>query len=267
MAQRLAPVQATYLGYHGTTGLKAMDYRISDPHVDSVGLSEGYYIESLARLPNCLWCYRPPQPSALSQPRATDIGITFASLNNLRKIAAPMLSMWARVLRALPQARLVIAGAGATRAARGMHAQLAKDGIDASRVELVDWLQPRAFAALHGRIDIALDTYPFNGGATTISALYNGVPVVSMAGRCAASRCGLTILANAGIPELAARDGDEFVGVACALANDPARLHSLKRELPGIMQRSPMMNEAQFVADFEQLCRGLWRRWCSSAPR
>jgi predicted O-linked N-acetylglucosamine transferase (SPINDLY family) len=178
-----------------------------------------------------------------------------------------MLSIWARVLRALPQTRLVIAGAGDTRAARGMQGRLAKEGIDPSRVELVGWLQPRAFAALHGRIDIALDTYPFNGGATTISALYNGVPVVSMAGRCAASRCGLTIMTNAGISELVVRDGDEFVRVACALANDLTRLHALKCKLPGIMQRSPMMNEARFVADFEQLCRGLWRRWCNSAPR
>jgi len=266
LAQRLAPVQATWLGYHGTTGLAAMDYRLTDRHADPPGESEGNYVEQLARLPHCLWCYRPPahaaQPPQRVQPRGA---LHFASLNNLRKITPRMVELWSRILQRIPDSRLVVAGAGEGPARRALLAQLVGQGIEPSRVECVDWLQPADFAAFHARVDIALDTYPFNGGATTIGALHAGVPVVSLAGRTAASRCGRTILVNAGLESLVAQDAQGYVETVCALAGDRIRLWELQARLPQQLRSSPLMDEARFVADLEELYRAMWRRWCGDA--
>jgi predicted O-linked N-acetylglucosamine transferase (SPINDLY family) len=265
-AQRLAPVQATWLGYHGTTGITAMDYRLTDRHADPPGESEGNYVEQLARLPHCLWCYRPPAHAAQPPQRASRRGApVFASLNNLRKITPRMLDLWARILQRLPDSRLLVAGAGEGPARRGLLAQLVGQGVEPTRVECVDWLQPADFAAFHARVDIALDTYPFNGGATTIGALHAGVPVVSLAGRTAASRCGRTILRNVGLEELVAPDAEGYIEAACALASDRVRLPVLQARLPEQLQSSPLMDEARFVDDLEELYRALWRRWCEKA--
>jgi predicted O-linked N-acetylglucosamine transferase (SPINDLY family) len=259
LAQRLAPVQATYLGYHGSTGLAAMDYRITDALADPPGQTENDYVERLARMPHCLWCYRSPAHVRAPEPAPRPgPAITFGSLNNLRKITPRMLGLWAEILRRLPQARLLMASAGDGPAMRSNLARLAQLGIEARRVELSGWLQPAKFAELHARIDIALDTYPFNGGATTIGALELGVPVVSLAGRSPASRCGRTILTNAGLPELATGRGEDFVETACALAGDRERLADLKARLPAMLRRSPIMDERGFVTDLEALYRKMW---------
>jgi predicted O-linked N-acetylglucosamine transferase (SPINDLY family) len=266
LAQRLAPVQATWLGYHGTTGLTAMDYRLTDRHADPPGESEGNYVEQLARLPHCLWCYRPPAHAAQPPQRALCRGApVFASLNNLRKITPRMLELWSRILHRLPDSRLLVAGAGQGPARRSLLTELAGQGIEPSRVECVDWLQPADFAAFHARVDVALDTYPFNGGATTIGALHAGVPVISLAGRTAASRCGRTILVNAGLENLVAQDAQGYVDTACALARDRVRLSGLQARLPEQLRSSPLMDEARFVADLEELYRAMWRRWCADA--
>ena len=129
-------------------------------------------------------------------------------------------------------------------------------------MERVGWLQPADFAALHARIDVALDTYPFNGGTTTIEALARGVPVVTWSGRTAASRCGRTILSTIGLPELVADSAERYVATAVDLARDRERLAALKSDLPARFRRSAIMDEARFVADLEGLYRRMWRDWC-----
>jgi protein O-GlcNAc transferase len=265
LAQRTAPVQATYLGYHGTTGLATMDYRITDAYADPPGETEAHYVERLARMPHCLWCYRPALHEPERPPAARRDGeIVLASLNNLRKVAAPVVALWARVLLAVPAARLAIAGAADGPALRAVLARLAAHGVDHARIECIGWLKPADFAALHARIDLALDTHPFNGGTTTIEALARGVPVVSWSGRTAASRCGRTILSSIGLPELVADSAERYVEIAAALARDRARLAALRADLPARMRRSPIMDEARFVADLEHLYRRMWRDWCEA---
>jgi protein O-GlcNAc transferase len=263
LARRVAPVQAAYLGYHGTTGLATMDYRITDSFADPPGATEAYYVEQLARMPHCLWCYRPAlhEPERLrAVPPAGDV--IFASLNNLRKVATPVVALWARLLLAVPASRLVIAGAADGPASRDVLARLTGHGVDPARIERIGWLEPAAFAALHARIDVALDTYPFNGGTTTIEALARGVPVVSWSGRTAASCCGRTILSTIGLPELLADSAERYVEIAADLARDRDRLAALKSDLPARVQRSAIMDEARFVADLEDLYRRMWRDWC-----
>jgi protein O-GlcNAc transferase len=263
LARRVAPVQATYLGYHGTTGLAAMDYRITDSYADPLGQTEAHYVERLARMPHCLWCYRPALHEPAWLPAEGRTGeVVFASLNNLRKIAPPVVALWARLLLAAPAARLVIAGAADGPALRDLLARLAGHGVAPARVECIGWLQPAEFAALHARIDVALDTYPFNGGTTTIEALARGVPVVSWSGRTAASRCGHTILSTIGLPELVADGAEHYVEIAAGLARDRDRLAALKSGLPARIRSSAIMDEAAFVDDLEDLYRGMWRDWC-----
>jgi len=267
LARRLAPVQATYLGYHGTTGLSSVDYRITDPYADPPGQTEPHYVEKLARMPHCVWCYRPAShESARVTAERRDEGITFASLNNLRKISMPVVTLWARILLAVPGARLVIAGASEGPALRAVLAQLAGSGVNPARVECLRWLAPADFATLHARIDLALDTYPFNGGTTTIEALARGVPVMSWSGRTAASRCGRTILSNIGHAELVADGAERYVEATVSLGRDRARLSALKSGLPNRVRRSPLMDEARFVADLEHLYRRMWHSWCFEQP-
>ena len=263
LARRLAPVQATYLGYHGTTGLAAMDFRITDSNADPPGRTEAHYVERLARMPHCLWCYRPARHEPERLPADGRTGdVVLASLNNLRKIAPPVVAVWARLLLAVPGARLVIAGAADGPALRDLLARLTEHGVPPVRVECIGWLQPAAFAALHARIDVALDTYPFNGGTTTIEALARGVPVVSWSGRTAASRCGRTILSTIGLPDLVADSAERYVQIAAGLARNRDRLAALKSDLPARIRRSAIMDEAAFVDDLETLYRGMWRDWC-----
>ena len=263
LARRLAPMQATYLGYHGTTGLAAMDFRITDSYADPPGRTEAHYVERLARMPHCLWCYRPARHEPERLPADGRTGeVVFASLNNLRKVAPPVVALWARLLLAVPAARLVIAGAADGPALRDLLARLTGHGVAPARVECIGWLQPAEFAALHARIDVALDTYPFNGGTTTIEALARGVPVVSWSGRTAASRCGRTILSTIGLPELVAADAERYVEIAASLVRDRDRLAALKSGLPARVRRSAIMDEAAFVDDLEGLYRGMWRDWC-----
>jgi len=243
-----------------------MDYRITDAYADPPGQTETHYVEKLARMPHCLWCYRParhePERRLPAERRTGEV--VLASLNNLRKIAPPVVALWARLLLAVPEARLVIAGAADGPASRDLLSRLAGDGVDPARVECIGWLQPADFAALHARIDVALDTYPFNGGTTTIEALARGVPVVSWSGRTAASRCGRTILTAIGLPELLADSAERYVEIAAGLARDRERLAALKSGLPARMRRSAIMDEAAFVEDLEDLYRGMWRDWCQA---
>ena len=264
MALRCAPVQVTYLGYPATTGLAAVDYRLTDARADPPGRTEAHYCERLLRLPHCLWCFRPAWPSAAARraPRAGN-GIVFGSLNNVRKLSARIVGLWGRLLARMPEARLLIASLAEGPTRGRVLRELGAAGADPGRVECLPWLNPDRFAELHARVDIALDAFPFNGGTTTIEALWHGVPVVSLSGRSFASRAGCSILGNAGLGELAAESEEGYIEAAVALARDPDRLARLHAELPEMLRRSPIMDEAGFTAGLESVLRAAWREWCA----
>lgn len=253
-ARRCAPVQVTYLGYPATTGLSAMDYRLTDALADPPGDSDAHYTERLVRLPGCLWCYRPELPSVAERWRAQP-GITFGSLNNGRKLSARIVQLWADVLVATPGSRLVIASLADGMLRRRVLGQFAAAGVDPERIQSVPWLSPVKFADLHASIDIALDSFPFGGGTTTIEALWHGVPVVTLPGATFASRAGKSILGHVGVPELVARNETDFVSIAVGLAADRARVARLHAELPARLGASSIMDEAGFVRGLEQAYR------------
>jgi predicted O-linked N-acetylglucosamine transferase (SPINDLY family) len=264
LALRCAPVQVTYLGYPATTGLAAVDYRLTDAFADPPGLTEAHYSERLLRLPHCLWCYRPAWPSAAER-RVPLEGreVVFGSMNNFRKLAPRIVAVWGRLLGRVPRARLLIASLAEGPTRERVLGQLAAAGIARERIECVAWLNPDRFAELHARVDIVLDAFPFNGGTTTIEALWHGAPVVSLSGRSFASRAGRSILANAGLADLAVEEDERYVEVAARLALDRGRLARLHAELPDMMRRSPIMDEARFTADLESVLRAAWREWCA----
>jgi predicted O-linked N-acetylglucosamine transferase (SPINDLY family) len=261
-AHKPAPVQVTYLAYAGSSGLTTMDYRLSDPYLDPPGGDESVYSEQTLRLPQTYWCYRPVVDLPLRAPPALEKGfITFGCLNHFCKVNEPLLSLWARLLGAVPDSRLLL------HAHEGSHRQrvlehLQREGVNPQRVSFVGWAPVAAHFERYHSIDIALDTFPFGGGTTTCDALWMGVPVVSLAGKTALSRAGLSILSNVGLQELVADTPDQYVRLGVSLANDLPRLKELHSTLRQQMQASPLMDAPRFARNVEAAYRQMWRNWC-----
>jgi predicted O-linked N-acetylglucosamine transferase (SPINDLY family) len=263
-ARKSAPVQLTYLGYPATTGMSAMDYRVSDALLDPPGAADGYYTERLLRLPHSLWCFRPPasMPEPGPLPALRSGQLTFGSLNSMLKLTPQMIALWSRLLLSIPQARLVLATVAAGEARERIAAEFARHGVPAEALSIRAPLAREQFWALHREIDIALDTYPCNGGATTCETLWLGVPVVSLAGDVFQSRAGLSLLSVIGLPELVAHSESDYLGIARELASDREQLSQLRLGLRQRMRSSPLLDEERFTRALEALYRGAWRQWC-----
>jgi len=263
MARKPAPVQVAWLAYPGTTGLDAIDYRLTDSYQDPPTGATPCYSEASIRLPDCWVCYDPLLATPPAAPRGTaaDGPICFGSLNNPCKINEPLLQIWAAILQAVPNSHLLLlAGAAAQR--REIENVLAPAGIALPRVEFVGYLPRPAYLRLYDRIDIALDPLPYNGITTTCDALWMGVPVVSMTGRTAAGRAGLGILSQVGLADLVARTPEEYVKLAAALAGDTVRLAHLRATLRRRAECSPLMDAPRYTRNVEAAFRTMWQKWC-----
>jgi protein O-GlcNAc transferase len=264
MARKPAPVQFAWLAYPGTTGLSAIDYRFTDPYLDPPGDSDLYYSEKSIRLPDTFWCYDPltdrPEPSAL--PAQESGRITFGCLNNFCKVTRGTVSLWCRVMAALPDSRLLL------RTPIGEHRaelieQFQSAGIGSDRLDFVEFAPRESYLRFFHRIDIGLDTLPYNGHTTSLDSFWMGVPVVTRLGQTAVGRGGFSQLSNLSLTELAADNDDDFVKIAVALATDLPRLAELRRTLRWRMQKSPLMNGVRFAANVESAYRNVWRDWCA----
>jgi predicted O-linked N-acetylglucosamine transferase (SPINDLY family) len=268
-ARRPAPVQVTWFGYPGTTGLSAIDYRLTDPHLDPPGHSDAFYAERSVRLPDTFWCYDPRTadgPEVNTLPALAGAPFTFGCLNNFCKVNAGALALWAAVLRAVPDARLLLlAPTGGARAR--VRAHLEREGISGERVAFFD-RQPRAeYLRAYHQIDLGLDPLPYNGHTTSLDAAWMGVPTVTLVGRTVVGRAGLSLLNNLALPELAARSPDEYVAVAAGLAGALPQLASLRASLRDRMAASPLMDGPRFARGVEEAYRRMWSDWCRSRLR
>jgi predicted O-linked N-acetylglucosamine transferase (SPINDLY family) len=261
-ARKPAPVQVCWLAYPGTTGLDAIDARISDPFLDPPGADLGVYSEKTVRLPETFWCYAPLiedlDPGPL--PARARAAITFGCLNNPVKLNRQVIDLWARVLDVAPGARLVLMAPLGT--ARKRIADAFQDrGIDRARVEFVTRRARPDYLALYRQIDLCLDTFPYGGHTTSLDAFWMGVPVITLVGDRVVGRAGLSQAINLGMPELAAQTADEYVAIASDWARDAARNEAARRTLRSRMQAGPLMDAARFARHLEAAYRHLWAEW------
>jgi protein O-GlcNAc transferase len=264
LARKPAPVQVTYLAYPGTTGLAAIDYRFTDPHLDPPDQLQEWYTEKSYRLPRSYWCYRPSIAPEVSPPPAIGAGfITFGCLNNFSKVTPAVLKTWSAILLAVPDSHLILHAIPGSPRDR-VRNLFAGAGIKPDRITFIGWLHPAEYMDQYRRIDIALDPFPYAGGTTTCNALWMGVPVITLAGPTAIGRGGVSILNNVGLTELIARSPEEYVQLAVGLANDKARLGYLRSTIREQMKLSPLMDAKQFAIDIENAYRQMWRTWLGS---
>lgn len=267
-ARKPAPVQVTYLAYCSTTGLETIDYRLSDPYLDPPNGDDSVYSEQTIRLPDSYWCYQPSTtalPDVGPLPVVQQGNITFGCLNNFCKVSEPVLDTWAQLLLAVPNSRLLLhARQGSHR--RRVQERLERSGVDSKRVEFVGFMPAGNYLELYRRIDIALDTFPYAGGTTTCDALWMGVPVISLAGKTAVGRGGVSILSNIGLPELVAHSQKDYVRLATELAGDVPRLIDLRSTLRHCMEQSPLTDVRRFSRNVESAYRQMWQRWSATAP-
>jgi predicted O-linked N-acetylglucosamine transferase (SPINDLY family) len=258
-ARKPAPIQIAWLAYPGTTGIGAMDYRLSDPRLDPDGF-DAHYSERTLRLPDSYWCYDPlTRGPGVNELPAIDRGyLTLGCLNNPCKLTDHTLRLWGGVMRALPTARLLLM-APPGRHRRHLSQRLGAHGIAAERVDFRAF-QPRGeYLHSYHDIDLGLDTFPYNGHTTSLDSLWMGVPVVTRVGRTSVGRGGLSQLFQIDLLELAAESDEAFVGIAAALGNDLIRLASLRRELRTRLERSALMDASRFARNVEHAYRDAWR--------
>ncbi len=271
-AAKPAPVQINWIGYPNTTGLSAMDYRLVDAITDPVGESDAYHTESLIRLPRGFLCYRPLESVAglpIGPPPSLEAGrTTFGSFNNLAKLSESTLDLWARILLAVPDARLLLK----THTAADLEAwnrsveRFRQQGVHPDRVEVLSRAPSLAeHLTQYQGVDIALDSFPYHGTTTTCEAFFMGVPVVTLMGDRHAARVGASLLTRVDLTELIAGSPDEYVRIAKALAADRGRLAALRSELRERLAQSPLRDELGFTRTLEEALRQMWLNWCSGA--
>jgi predicted O-linked N-acetylglucosamine transferase (SPINDLY family) len=253
-ARKPAPIQASYLGYLGTTGLRAVDYYITDAHADPHGVADTHYQEQLIRLPECAFCYRPgPAPEVSTEPPARQSGqVTFGCLNNPAKLSDEVLAVWSRVLAAVPRSRLLLSSGAGDGALDRIRDILGRHGIGSDRLCRAAPAATRfAYLELYHAVDIALDPFPYNGVTTTCDALWMGVPVISLAGQMSVARQGVRFLRSVGLEELLAETPEQYVRIASDLAVDPSRLGALRCALRERMSGSPLLDAHRLTRDLE----------------
>ena len=269
-AHKPAPIQISWLGYPDTTGLATMDYRLTDAIADPPGDSERFHIEQLVRPAGGFLCYQPPVSDlAVSALPAWFSGVvTFGSFQYPAKITSEVIATWARILLQVDGSELLLHhcfsdyfdSEGSVR--KRIVSEFATHGVSPGRLRFAGGLPLREHLELHTQVDIALDTFPYNGTTTTCESLWMGVPVITLEGCTHAGRVGKTILTRVGLSDLVAADQSRYVEQAIGLARDLDRLARVRASLRHTMAESPLLDSDTFTRGIEREYRAMWRRWC-----
>lgn len=264
-ARKPSPVQVTWLGYFATTGLRTMDYVLASEAVLPTE-DEDQWVERVWRLPRTYLSFQPPgAPVEIGPLPAERNGhVTFGSFNNARKLSDATLAAWGAILKRVPRSRLLLRTSldlsNDRRSSVLRH--FGTMGIEPHRVELSPAIQGyERHLDSYNRMDIALDTFPFNGATTTCEALWMGVPVVTRLGDSYVSRMGENILRAIGRPDLVARTTEDYVARAVALAGDLPTLQAERQGLRERLMRSPIGDVDGFARALEEAFQGMWTRW------
>jgi predicted O-linked N-acetylglucosamine transferase (SPINDLY family) len=263
-ARKPAPIQISWAGYVGTTGLRTMDYVLADQY-EVPPEAEPHYCERVLRMPDGYICYEPPScaPPVSPLPALERGHVTFGSFNNQAKLGQQTVATWSRILHRMPESRLVLkyyAMSNSAVAGR-LREMFAGHGIEPDRIDFLGTTSHAEQLERYRDIDIALDPFPYNGGLTTLEALWMGVPVVNCPGETFAGRHSLSHLSNVGLTTTIARDLNDYVDLAASLAADLPALARLREGLRDRMQSSPLCDGERFARNFERIMRGVWREW------
>ena len=262
-ALKPAPIQVSWLGFPGTTGMTVMDYRLTDNIADPIGEADKYHTETLIRLPNGFLCYSPPNdaPDVSDLPTLATGNITFGSFNNLAKISKRTISAWSQILRHTPGSNLILKSkALADESTKSYYLKLfLENKIPSDRIRMFSFIPfIHDHLTLYNQIDIALDPFPYNGTTTTCEALWMGVPVITLTGNRHASRVGTSLLNLIGLSELIAENIEVYVAKACQLASDLTHLSKLRNELRKRMKDSALCNAKSFACEVEYAYVEMW---------
>lgn len=265
-ARKPAPVQATWLGYFATTGVREIDWKIGDPWV-APDAESGHFTEKLWRLPDSCFCFAPPEgaPAVAALPSERNGHVTYGCFNNLAKVNDAVIATWSRILHADPAARLLLKARqlGSDELRAGLLARFAGHGIGPERLELEGAGAYAEYLATYARIDLALDPFPFSGGATTADSLWMGVPVVTLQGDRFIAHQGESLMQAAGLGAMIAADVDAYVQLALRTAADRPALAALRAGLRAQVAASPLFDAARYARNLEAAWRGMWADWCA----
>ncbi len=266
-ARKPAPVQVSWLGYPATIGLTAIDYRLTDALADPPGESDHVHSEKLVRLPHGFHCYLPPaeMPSVGPLPAQSTGQVTYGSFNTLAKLTPQVVATWAQVLQRVPGSRLLIKNKSLadTETRRHLLDLFGREGIGGAQLELLPFVaKTGGHLAIYNQVDIALDSFPYNGTTTSCEAMWMGVPFVSLSGDRHAGRVGASLLRSIGLDRLLARTADDYIELAIELADDLDALAALRAGLRSRMRASPLCDAKAFALAMEAAYRDFWRVWC-----
>ncbi len=258
--QRPAPVQVSWLGYLNTTGLGRMDYRLSDVRSDPPQVAQAMHTERLVALPASQWCYQPLHDVAVDPVASFERNghITFGSFNNTTKLSPAMCRRFGQILARVPGSRLLIGDVMSHRRRAAVRALIEGEGVAADRVEFMPRVDVQRYLDLYNRVDIALDTFPYGGGTTTLDALWMGTPVVAAMGDTPVSRSAASVLRYLGMDEWIADDITGYVDLAVTRANDLDGLRHQRRTLRERVAGSALTDVPRFVRDLEAAYRAMW---------
>lgn len=269
LAYKPAPIQVTYLGYPNTTGMTQVDYRFTDAIADTAD-QQRYYTEKLVFLPNGFLCYDPGEAllPVKPLPMTANKGVTFGCFNNVNKLNPMIVKVWADILNAVPNSTLILKfKEGRDPQVQAYYHNLFEEqglGNAKDRVTILEWMSNAQHLELYNRVDIALDTFPYNGTTTTCEAFLMGVPVITLVGQHHASRVGLDLLSRMGLSSFAAATPAEYVKKATALAAEPEALARLRASMRQRLMESPLCNSQQISTDIENAYRKMWQDYCGS---
>ncbi|HEX8525176.1 MAG TPA: tetratricopeptide repeat protein [Tepidisphaeraceae bacterium] len=261
-ALRPAPVQVTCLGYPDTTGMMRMDYRLTDRVADSPETAQALATEKLAYLSSA-WCYTPGEgtPEVSPLPALRNGHITFGCFNTIRKVTREMASVWSEILRRVQGSRLMLKSAALEEPA--VQRQICgwfEEEVRQRVTMLPASPTVRTHLAMYSDVDIALDTYPYGGTTTTCEAMWMGAAVVTQSGAIHASRVGHSLLRTAGLEELVATSGEQYVKIAENLARDRNRLAAMRQAMRDRLRQSPLLDGARFTLELEGELLKMWQR-------
>ena len=263
-SKKPSPVQVTWMGFPSTTGLQAIDYRLTDEYMDPPGMTERYHTETLVRL-SVESAYQPPSncPEVNMLPALSSGQFVLACMNNPAKINPPVIRLWGRILKALPQAKLMLSAWSNIATMQRLQTLFAAEQIDLDRLIFQPWMSITDFLALHHHIDLALDCFPYNGGTTTSHSLWMGVPVVTLTGSRPVSRCGASILMRANLPEFVTDSEDEYIDRVIQFANNLPLLNVLRQSLRASILSKKSNSPDHYVRELEAAYRSMWQAWCN----